>query len=210
MPKKPPKDVTVTVKLHPPGSAEPFRFVQQELPTDGDNVLVFENGSKTYGFRVHFVLDDTENPGYRFPQPQTGGGHQHLDDALWVMPTDDLTACPRSPCKWDEFRPEKVLDDGKRLVVMNKNQTPQTFAYTLRVQKDGNYLALDPGGVNKNSGIPYATSLLSYAIAGGGAALVTAMIGGMNLIPDATIGTIVAAAVGAVVGLLVGSMLGDR
>ena len=76
MPKKPPKDVTVTVKLHPPGSAEPFHFVQQELPTNGDNVLVFENSDKTYGFRIHYVLDDSENPGYRFPQRQTGGAQQ--------------------------------------------------------------------------------------------------------------------------------------
>ena len=210
MPKKPPKDVTVTVKLHPPGSAEPFHFVQQELPTNGDNVLVFENSDKTYGFRIHYVLDDSENPGYRFPQRQTGGGHQHLDNAMWVMPSDDLNACPNTACHWSEFKADKVMDDGMRLVVMNKNQSVQNFVYTLRVEKDGDYLNLDPGGVNKNSNEPYYTSYTSYAVAGAGAALATTLIASSNMMQDVTIGAIVAVVVGAIVGVVIGAMFGER
>lgn len=210
MPSKPPKDVWVTVKLHPPGSEKPFEFVQKELPTQGDDVLVFENGDKTYGFQIHYVIDDTLNPGYRFPEQQTGGGHQHLDNALWVRPSLDLNDCPTKACKWAEFKPMKVLDDGKRLIVMNKNRDPETFVYTLRVTKDGDYLALDPGGVNKNGSEPYYSSYTSYAVAGAGAALATALIASSNMMQDVTINAIVAVVVGAIVGVVIGAMFGGR
>ena len=46
--------------------------------------------------------------------------------------------------------------NGRTLIVRNKNKDVEDFAYTLRVANGANWLDLDPGGKNQNGGIPLA------------------------------------------------------
>ena len=143
-------DVSVKVVLHAPNVDPPYHFETTDLPMGPDNVLYFRNCKKNDWFRISYNLDDTANPGYRFPP---GQGPVQLQNALWVQ---QGFGCPQSQSSWTQFKPHSVTNNGGTLVVDNMNQNQQDFSYTLRVVKtvDGNehWLDLDPGGVNRNGG----------------------------------------------------------
>jgi hypothetical protein len=77
----------------------------------------------------------------------------HPDDPLWVEPIQQgQSACPSSPCSWDQFYKIDTINEGKTLMVRNKNDTVQLFAFTLRfkVAGCGNVLVCDPIWPNGN------------------------------------------------------------
>lgn len=195
------KKVNVKVILHAPGSNPPYHFESNDVPIDKDNVIYFSNCGKLKGFEIHYELDDTDNPGYRFP---TRGSHgdNHLDEALWVTQSG---GCPTAPRKWPVFEAESVANGGLTLVVKNKNEDVENFFYTLRVAKGANWLELDPGGTNQNGGMPF-TSLMVGVIAGAVCALGAAALASNVLEPA---GALIYGVGGAVVGLIVGFVL-DR
>ena len=169
------KDVTVKVILDAPGSNPPFHFESNDLPIGNDNVIYFSNCGKFKGFMINYVLDDTANPNFRFPT-QTTHGNNYLDEALWATQSG---GCPTAACKWDVFEAKREDNGGRTLVVKNKNEVAENFAYTLRVANGANWLNLDPGGVNQNGGSPFTSSAL--------------LVGGAGLVAGAVIGTYVIA-----------------
>lgn len=191
------KSVSVKVILGPPGSNPPFHFESTDLPIGNDNVIFFSNCGKSKGFLISYVIDDTKNPGYRFPTSAIG--NDFLDHALWASASG---ACPTSACKWDAvFKAKRVEDSGKTLVVWNKNEVAQNFAYTLRVLKGTTWLELDPIGTNQNGGAPTFTN---YS-----AEIVTGVVVGLGTVATATSSFDVSAGLiyavgGAVAGLIIG------
>ena len=166
------KDVNVKVVLHAPGSNPAFHFESNDLPIDGDNVIYFDNCGSFRGFRINYDLDTTDNAGFRFPT-RAANGNDYLDDALWVAQS---ATCPTTPCKWPVFEARREENGGGRLVVRNKNEVVENFAYTLRVTNGTTWLNLDPGGANRNGG-----SALSSQKA--------ALLGVSGLVAGAIIGT---------------------
>ncbi len=160
------KNVTVKVVLHAPGSNPAFHFESTDLPIGPNNVLYFSNCQQGQHFMITYSLDDQANPGYRFPT-----GANSKKDALWVQ---QGTACPTQQCDWNVFEAQAVLQNGMALTVKNLNDAPQDFAYTLRVQKTGNWIELDPGGVNQNGGAPLYDNRTSYVLIALGSAIVGA------------------------------------
>ena len=172
------KDVTVKVILDPPGNNPPFHFESNDLPIGNDNVIYFSNCGKLKGFTIHYDLDDTANPGFRFPT-RTTHGNDYLDEALWATQSG---GCPTQQCKWDVFEARREENSGRTLVVRNKNEVAENFAYTLRVANGTNWLNLDPGGVNQNGGSPI---IEPNALLIGGTALVVGAVVGTYVIAPA-------------------------
>lgn len=108
------------------------------------NALTFKNVKKgCHGFRLFYELDGA--PGYYFPE--------ETSDALYVEQGSG-EYCPQSRSAWGQFKPHDVISGNsgpKRvLVVHNKNDTAQNFAYTLRATNGSKWLTLDPPGSNQN------------------------------------------------------------
>lgn len=190
------KKVDVQVVLAPPGSKQPYHFESKDVPIDKDNVIYFHNCGSNKGFVVNYNVDDKLNPGFFFPT-QNHNGDNYLDQALWAAQSSN---CPTQPCKWSVFEAARVDGNGKTLVVTNKNEISQDFAYTLRVVKGTDWLNLDPGGANRNGGTTKAAQL-AIGIA-------TGAIVGLGAVSIASNAFDVANAVaygigGAVVGLIV-------
>lgn len=171
-PQKTPSEVHVKVILDLPGSSPPdrppFHFETKDLPMGPENFLVFRNQHHP-GFLIHFDLDDTLNPGYRFPEKSlfpVSPPDQNLDAALYCAAQPP---CPMSPSKWGQFIAKEVSNDGMTLKVLNRNDSPRNFWYTLRVTKDAgvSYGNLDPGGGNENG--PTTRFTVSSAMLFGGA-----------------------------------------
>ena len=196
------KNVSVKVILDPPGSNPPFHFESTDLPIDKDNVIYFSNCGKSKGFLIRYTIVDTANPGYRFPTHSNG--NDYLDQALWATASG---TCPTEPSNWDSvFKARSVEGGGLTLVVWNKNEVAQNFAYTLRVIKGASWLNLDPGGSNQNGGIPLFKSLA--------ASVATGAIVGLASIATASSAFDASSAVvygigGAIIGLIVGFLF-DR
>ena len=114
-------------------------------------------------------------PIFDFPTQATHGNN-YLDEALWATQSG---GCPTAACKWDVFEAKREDNGGRTLVVKNKNEVAENFAYTLRVANGANWLNLDPGGVNQNGGSPFTSSAL--------------LVGGAGLVAGAVIGTYVIA-----------------
>jgi hypothetical protein len=164
------KDVRVKVVLHAPSDPQLFHFESDDLPIGKENRIYFSNCGKTRGFMIHFDLDDTNRPGYRFPTRQKHG-NTYLEQALWVAETG---GCPGHKSTWPVFRAMREEKGGGTLVVKNTNPRVQDFWYTLRVVQGADWLNLDPGGSNQNGGEPPLTlyaSIITGALVGLGAAL---------------------------------------
>ncbi len=196
------KNVNVKVILDPPGSNPPFHFDSTDLPIDRNNVIYFSNCGKSKGFFIHYTIDDTANPGYRFPT--STNGNDFLDQALWAT---DSGPCPTSACKWEAvFKAHNVKDSGKTLVVWNKNEVAQDFAYTLRVVKGTSWLNLDPGGTNQNGGLPLFSAFSASVATGVIVGLATVTMVSKAFEPSSAL---LYGIGGAIVGLLIGFLF-DR
>jgi hypothetical protein len=152
-------------------SVEPLRFevepVSNGLPKGPDGEIKFEN-KKHDGFNVYFDLKDP-------PENYVFLGGSHLSEAVWSQLGKQ---CPTSAAS-AVFTPKRVENNGKTLVVYNKNPSPAQgrFTYTLRVTNDGGktYLPLDPGGDNMNGPTNFE-SAWSYVAVGVGSAFATAAV----------------------------------
>lgn len=197
------KTVNVKVILDPPGSVPPFHFDSSDLPISKDNVIYFSNCGKNKGFLINYIVDNTANPGFRFPT--NSSGNDYLDQAMWAT---ESGPCPTQPCHWDTvFKARSVDNGGQILLVWNKNAVAQNFAYTLRLVNGANWLNLDPGGINQNGGLPLfqsqSASIVTGAIVG-----LTALYAAASNAFDAP-NALVYAIGGAIVGLVVGFLF-DR
>ena len=156
-PKKPKfRDIDVRVTKLPaptPQWPEGYAFKLEGDGVGQGNRLKFKNNHHP-GFIVSFNIVDPDNTGCQFlPDP---------DDAMWVQESELADPpCPCSAVYWDDFRAVDVVDCGqgeqfKSLLVYNKNDAPQRFAFTLRFQIPGCNKAVefDPIGENEN-GLQY-------------------------------------------------------
>jgi hypothetical protein len=101
--------------------------------------LTFSNGGRP-GFFVYFdVVDGDGVEGCKF----------HADDPMWVQ---DIPECPAQQCEWQQFKAVGLINDGKTLVVRNKNEISKQFGFTLRfdVPGCGQVVEFDPIGNNQN------------------------------------------------------------
>jgi hypothetical protein len=101
------------------------------------------NGVGHPGYIVYFDLDETSGLDCKFHEP----------DPMWVEPiAPGQSACPSSPCSWDQFRTIDVINGGKTLMVRNENDYEHDFAFTLRFDVAGctRVLECDPIGNNEN------------------------------------------------------------
>lgn len=106
---------------------------------DGDTE--FSNNGRP-GFNVFIDIDDPDNTGCTF----------HAADPLWVQPFSGTPVCPTSPANWDQFVPVGVFNKGKTLLVRNRNDNIQKFAFSLRFNISGcsRVVDFDPIGSNQN------------------------------------------------------------
>ena len=137
-----PKNVLVRVRVTDV-AAEKFVFESDDIEIGPDNVITFDNGECHKGFLISYELHGAD--GYRFPED--------LQDALYVK-AGSKTYCPQSRSQWGQFQPLEVREGNgglrRVLLVHNKNDAKQDFAYTLRAKSAGKWLTLDPGGSNQN------------------------------------------------------------
>ena len=201
----PPKDVHIDVILNSEAKGD-FRIEphpENSLPKGPGDELVFENKGHS-GFFIYFHLKDPNKLGYKFPDD-----HKLVNDAVWSKMGKG--ACPDDGI-WDVFIPRKVIDKGMTLKVRNLNEKPDIgdFGYTLRVTKDEGrtYLALDPGGTNKNGPISASSSSwIAPTVAGGLVGLGAIVLTNSSIVPS---NALLFGLGGAVVGLVVGLVLGRR
>lgn len=171
-----PKPVDVNVFIDDPTTDPPrFRFETTQLPMGPDNHLHFANCGHP-GFCIYYHLQDPTH-GYLFPEASLyphppGPKDEHLNQALYSAVG---TNCPTSSGQWGQFKAFAVENAGRTLVVHNKNQSPASFGYTLRVTNDAgqSYLPLDPGGTNTNGP---SRSLTSTYLATGTVAVTTGIL----------------------------------
>lgn len=118
----------------------------------GKKGIIFENKHHP-GFVILFNIDDRIGCDIRFLP--------NHDDALWVQRSSlDEPPCPTCPSYWDQFQAVDVIDNDennphercKTLVVSNKNDYKQMFAFTLRFEIPGVHkvIEFDPIGNNQN------------------------------------------------------------
>lgn len=109
-------------------------------PSDNKYHVSFENQGAN-GFIVLFNINDDNETGCVFRNVP--------HEAIWVQ---EGNQCPEDPCNWPQFVPIGVINDGRTLVVYNKNENPRrTYAFTLRfTSTDCNDLKFDPIGENMN------------------------------------------------------------
>jgi hypothetical protein len=177
-----PMEVHVLVFLHPGDPKGDFHFETTDLPMGPNNFLYFRNWGFP-GFYIHFDLQEP-TLGYLFPESKLfppNPPNQHLRAALFAS---SQPGCPTSPSNWGQFDGEKVINNGKTLVVWNKNQTRRDFGYALQVTKDGGatYLPLDPGGQNKNGPSRAIDWAVVAAAAAAGAAFTIVTLYGFGLL----------------------------
>lgn len=144
-----PKTVKVGVK-YKPGYDPNFEFVSA-LKKGNSNELVFRNEGHP-GFWVEYDLDPESFGDLVFPNDET----QALSVAVLHQDSD---RCPDVGA-WDEFKPHKVKNSNRTLVVRNINgklppgKTEVQFGYALFVTDnpngDGTFHKLDPIGTNQN------------------------------------------------------------
>lgn len=172
------REVEVTVHLD--FNHKPEFYFTTNLPTKPgkkDN-LIFKKGGPD-GFTVRY----------------------HLADDLYTFGTDPKEAlyssknpvCPVPKGHWDEFVPIAIEQNGRTLVVHNKNESIQEFGYMLRViKKGGSYRDLDPVGTNQNGNSSAFSSMLAVMVAVG--AGVAGFVAAKAALPLASDGVVLAVA----------------
>lgn len=165
------KDVDVTIYAKADKSGE-ILFSLDSALGNGDR-LTFKNDNKGDTYKVSYHLDDG-GLGLTF--------RDKPDDAMWVVKGGP---CPTSAAYDKQFKAIQVSTDGKTLVVLNKNENPAEYVYTLRfVKADGTGVDWDPIIDNRNGGRVVRSGLLQgCAIAiGGVVAVILSALGLRKLI----------------------------
>jgi hypothetical protein len=139
-----PKNMDIDVIITPDASPKGVKFKLDGPGKTGPDEFQFKN-DKHPGVLVYFNIKDPQDTGIRFkPTPST---------ALWVRAATGTTLppCPTSPSTWVQFVPLSVEDDGKQLIVYNRNWNAKLFRYTLWFEwPDGTPVDHDPIGDNAN------------------------------------------------------------
>jgi hypothetical protein len=73
------------------------------------------------GFLVLFNIEDDKGTGCKF--------HEDPDEAMYCH---GQPSCPPSKISWPQFAPVGVINDGRTLIVFNKNHQKHKFGFTLR------------------------------------------------------------------------------
>lgn len=154
------KDVRINVRID---SVNPLRFsvepVSKGLPKDPNGKILFKNKKDEDGFKIFFDLVDP-------PEDYVWPDDDDIAQAVWSKLG---STCPTQGV-WDVFEPLRSDNNRKTLVVNNPNPSPAQgeFQYTLRVVNGrGDYLDLDPGGINQNGGHDLQSGPVLAAAVGG-------------------------------------------
>jgi hypothetical protein len=91
------------------------------------------------GFLVLFNIEDDNGTGCRFH-----------DDPAEAMYCHDQRSCPTGPSRWEQFAPVGVINDGRTLIVFNRNNPAHDFGFTLRFTTDFGPREFDPIGEDAN------------------------------------------------------------
>lgn len=148
----------VNVIAHPDTTADDgIRWELQSQKKSGEHRLRFDNEIKGDEHLITFEIFDKTGKNLVFPDdPQK---------ALWVAKVTDPAnpECPDEEVYDPEFDAEETKGPAGRrtkLIVRNKNSTPQQMAFTLRLIPIGNdqddpnnYVPYDPISENNNRGI---------------------------------------------------------
>ena len=111
-------------------------------------------------YRLGFEIENFTASALRFVPNQA--------DVMWVQWG---TQCPASPCSLpSEIWVDKMDPTGRRIEIINMDMTVGDFWFTLNFYEKGipnptpaDYIALDPGGTNSNTG-GAGSELQSYAV----------------------------------------------
>lgn len=153
--KKKPRDVDIDVIVTKTGDGPcDFAF---DIKESDKHKLVFKNdkdGEQRPGYIVYFHIEEPKDVNSQF----------YSTDSMWVQPFGNVSAeiagklgttvCPTSPCYWDQFFVIGLINKNKTLMIRNKNDYEQDFAFTLRLQVQDcrKVFELDPIGSNQNGG----------------------------------------------------------
>lgn len=124
-----------------------------------------KRGSKGLGKKLDFK--NNKHPGFIVifnileSDPSNPTGCQFLpdpNDAMWVQPSGlPDPPCPTDPAHWSQFRAIDVVrndqdEENRALIVSNRNDYVQMFAFTLRFEIPGypKVVEFDPIGNNQN------------------------------------------------------------
>lgn len=142
MPLKRPREKTIDVTATRTGAGA----CDVKFEVDAGD-LKFKNdhgGNPRPGYILYFDIDEQPGVDSRF----------HASDPLWVQPFNagSPVPCPTSPAYWDQFEVIGTINDGKTLMVRNKNDYEQEFSFTLRFNVAGctRVKECDPIGNNQN------------------------------------------------------------
>ena len=98
----------------------------------------FENQGSG-GFIVLFNIEDDNGTGCVFH-----------DDPSEAMYCHDQASCPPGKSSWVQFMPVGVINQGKTLVVFNRNNPAHVFGFTLRFMTNQGPKEFDPIGDDMN------------------------------------------------------------
>ncbi len=153
-----------------------------------DKLLIFNkstnNMRKVDHYRIRFEIKQFNQSPLRFTP--------NLADVLWVKKGTTSSSCPTSACHEmpDTFWVDEMDSDGKWIDVINMDLKSEEFWFTLNlVDKNNptgmNYVPVDPGGGNQNSGLPGSGTKFDFlaAIALGAVAGILAFAGAQLFLP---------------------------
>jgi hypothetical protein len=106
---------------------------------DGLYYVSFENDGAD-GFIVLFNIEDDNGTGCRF----------HTDPANALYCHGQASCPPPNNSSWDKFVPIGVTNQGRTLIVYNKNDVPHDFGFMLRFTTNSGDREFDPIGRDQN------------------------------------------------------------
>lgn len=106
---------------------------------DGMYYVSFENDGAD-GFIVLFNIEDDNGTGCRF----------HPDPVEAMYCHDQALCPPPNNSKWNKFVPIGVINQGRTLIVYNKNDEKHDFGFMLRFTTNSGAKVFDPIGKDMN------------------------------------------------------------
>lgn len=153
-----------------------------------NQLLIFnkttDNLKKVDHYRIRFTIKQFNQSPLRFTP--------NLADVLWVKKGSGSSSCPTSACHEmpDMFWVDKMDKDGEYIEVINMDLKSEDFWFTLNLVAKSNptgtnYVPVDPGGGNQNSGLPGSGTKFDFlaAIALGAVAGILAFAGAQLFLP---------------------------
>jgi hypothetical protein len=173
-----------------------------------DDMLIFNKNAdkmkKVDHYRLRFTIKDFSKSSLRFIPNQT--------DVMWAQVG---TTCPTSACSLPAvFWVDDMDNGGKWIDIINMDMTPEDFWFTLNFcdksvtnPTPSDYVPLDPGGGNQNTGLKgsgtqITTAAMTTGIATGAiTGIATSVFANEAFVAQTSV---LAAVVGAAIGLAVG------